>query len=200
MKTPRNRPLQSFFPGTDEGSALWLVDQLNELELVGGAEGVGQLIHDLSEIRRLARKRQYPGMLGSKPRELWQSLNSRLKAINWSPYLWPPSAKKQVPTFRWGPRDGVDDHLVAGIAFNLAATGLLARVRLCKNCRKKWFFARAMNNFFHSTKCRKAYYGATPLGRERNLKYVRAYRKRKKSYDEALLRHARRETPSRKRR
>ena len=202
MKTPRNRPLQSFFPGTDKGSALWLVDQLNELESNGEAGWLRLLVHDLKEMARLSRKRQYrsagSGMVGNEPRALWQSLNARLKEIGWSPYLWPPSAKKQVLTFRWGPRDGRGDQLEAGVAFNLAAAGLLARVRQCKHCKKRWLFAIRMHHRFCSEDCRKAYFGATPLGRKRNREYVRGYRKRKTAHDEAVLRRARRETPSRK--
>jgi hypothetical protein len=155
---------------------------LNEMEDRATAERLGQLILDFVDLSRMAAEKEYVDsqgrFVGSKLRALWEKIHSQLGSVTWTPYLFPPSEKRGL-VYVWAPAAQapreVDTSQYAGIIFNLAARGVLEKVRRCRNC-KTWFFASRCIRRFCSVNCRVAHWRKTPQGRLRNRDYMRHYR------------------------
>lgn len=175
----------------DKGSALWLVDELNKQDK--GFRQLGQLVNDLQDILCLARQKEHRDrdgrLTGSRAVTLFHTINSRLRRVKWSPYLF--SGPKKGLTLDWGSRNsrlGDTTDFGAGTIFNLATAGLhanpdgdwrtlilLMKVRRCSHC-KKWFLAKKRDHVNCFVNCRVARYRHTPEGREKNRNYMRWYR------------------------
>jgi hypothetical protein len=166
--------------GATPVAALSLVDGLNEMEDRAKTERLGQLISDLIDLDRMAKQPEYLDekgrLLGSKPRALWEKLISQLGHVAWTPCLFPPTDRRGL-SYLWAPQAStdVDTSQYTGMIFNLAAQGLLAKVRRCRHC-KKWLLASRGIHRFCSVNCRVAYYRQTTTGRTRNREYMRRYR------------------------
>jgi hypothetical protein len=181
--------------GSGSKSTEALVLDLNEMEDRAVAESLGQLICDFMNLSRMAKEKEYVDdqgrLVGSKPRELWKKIQSQLGTVTWSPYLFPPSKKRGLQ-YIWAPQGSarVEISQYVGIIFNLAARGMLTRIRRCRNC-EKWLLASRGIHRFCSVNCRVLYYRRTPQGRIRNKKYMQGYRARQKRRDQNMLRVSR---------
>lgn len=174
-----------------EESPNWLVDQLNDSEDKAEAVRLGQLVRDLNELARLRKDERHftpqGRMVGSVAIALWRRVNAELDGVSWRPHVLPGDRRNGFD-LRWGPVNSppeYDFQIWSGIAFNLAAGGLLTKVRQCEYCQK-WYAAGKHGDTqrFCETNCRKYSYGKTEKGRERNAKYQREFRAREKRKDQ----------------
>ena len=150
---------------------------------------ITQLIDDIHEADRIAARTNYsidiaPKMLLGERRYRLRELLERIEAVarkaRMSVQLWYPTKTGWHSGWNYwfpGIRRSTNVQLLFDIRHvcDLAAAGLIERVRRCKLCGR-WYFARRDHQEFCSAQCREKNYRSGGQGRTARAAYMRRYR------------------------
>lgn len=188
MKRRLQQNPRSFF-GADMGSALALIRELNRGKV---RNNIVQLIRDIHEVTQIGKRSGYPkGVklpLQPNAKEPFKRIDAELSRLRLTPSLYFPTRNGWMRGWDLQRAYAGADHIPEdwqqlAVIVDLAALGLLAKVRACSRC-KRWFFGKREDHQFCSTNCRVSHDRRSIAGKVKRAAYMRRYRNSLKRRDD----------------